>query len=108
MRIYPAKKRPFRHAVAAVLTAAALAAAAFLAGQTGQASEEQARQAAEEAVRQAMISCYAIEGCYPASFDYLKEHYGVSVDERFVVEYDAFGGNIMPQVTVLVRGGSAV
>ncbi|MBQ4051630.1 MAG: hypothetical protein IJD13_08355 [Oscillospiraceae bacterium] len=108
MRIYSGKRQPLRHIFAALLTAAALAAAAVFAAQTGEASDERARQAAEDTIRRAMVTCYAIEGFYPSSLDYLCEYYGVAADERFVVEYEAFGGNIMPQVTVIFRGGSAV
>ena len=108
MRLYAEKRYPIKHIAAIGLTAAALVAAAFFAAQTGKASDERARQATEDAVRRATVSCYAIEGFYPPSLEYLCEHYGVSMDERFVVEYEAFGGNIMPQVTVIFRGGSAV
>ncbi|MDR1194552.1 MAG: hypothetical protein LBK98_10400 [Peptococcaceae bacterium] len=65
-------------------------------------SAEEERRVAEESIRRAVISCYAIEGRYPASFDYLKENFGIRVDERkFRVEYDIFASNIMPDITVL-------
>ena len=108
MRIYSGKKQSVRYISAALLTAAVLAASAVFAVRTGETSDERARAAAEDSIRRAMITCYAIEGFYPASVDYLYEHYGVAADERFVVEYEVLGGNIMPQVTVIFRGGSAV
>lgn len=108
MRIYPGEKRSAQYIAAAILTAAVLTAAAVFAVRAGEASDERARAAEEEAIRKAMITCYAVEGFYPASLDYLYEHYGVAADERFVVEYEVLGGNIMPQVTVILRGGSAV
>lgn len=58
----------------------------------------------EEALRRGCVACYASEGVYPQDLDYLKEHYGVQVDEsRYDVHYDVFAENLMPDITVLVR-----
>lgn len=56
----------------------------------------------EEAIRRAAVSCYAIEGFYPADTDYLVENYGLIIDEsKYTVFYDAFASNILPEITVL-------
>lgn len=56
----------------------------------------------EEAVRRAAVACYAAEGAYPPSIEYLEEHYGLTVDEsRYIVHYDVFADNILPDITVL-------
>ena len=56
----------------------------------------------EEATRRAAVSCYAIEGFYPADTDYLVENYGLIIDEsKYTVFYDAFASNILPEITVL-------
>ena len=56
----------------------------------------------EEAVRRGCVACYAAEGRYPPDLEYLKEHYGIQVDEgRYTVRYDAFAENLMPDITVL-------
>ena len=48
------------------------------------------------------MACYAAEGRYPPDLEYLKEHYGIQVDEgRYTVRYDAFAENLMPDITVL-------
>ena len=58
----------------------------------------------ENALRNAAVSCYAIEGAYPPSAEYLIENYSVQVDEeRFAVKYEFYGSNLMPDITVLVR-----
>ena len=50
------------------------------------------------------MQCYAVEGSYPASLDYLEENYGLLVNhDRFIVTYEAFASNLMPQVNVLER-----
>lgn len=59
------------------------------------------RKSAEEAVRRAAVTCYALEGSYPESYEYLKEHYGVRVSEkRYTVHYNVFASNLMPEVTI--------
>ena len=64
-------------------------------------AEEDLRQL-EEALRRGCVACYAAEGVYPPSIDYLKDHYGLQVDEaRYTVRYSAFAENLMPDITVL-------
>ena len=66
-------------------------------------SEEDLRQL-EEALRRGCVACYSSEGIYPPNLDYLKERYGVQVDEtRYTVMYDVFADNLMPDITVLVN-----
>ena len=57
----------------------------------------------EESLRHAAISCYAIEGRYPPTLDYLITHYKVIIDdEKYVVHYSGiFASNIMPIITVV-------
>lgn len=58
----------------------------------------------EEALRRAVVTCYATEGIYPPNLTYVKEHYGVQVnEERYLVVYEAFAENLMPEITVLER-----
>lgn len=64
-------------------------------------SEEDLRQL-EETLRRGCVACYAAEGAYPTNLDYLKNHYGVQIDEeRYIVHYYAFAENLMPDITVL-------
>ncbi len=85
--------------VAAV--AALLCFAAAVNGLDDGRSQEALRQL-EEALRRSCVACYAAEGVYPPDLDYLEEHYGVQVDgTRYVVYYDVFAENLMPDITVL-------
>ena len=71
---------------------------------TGGAVGETGRKNAEEAVRRAAVTCYALEGAYPESYDYLRTHYGVRVNEkRYAVHYNIFASNLMPDITVTER-----
>lgn len=53
-------------------------------------------------IRRASVQCYAIEGRYPPSAQYLTDHYGIQIDEnRYSVFYDGFASNVMPDITVV-------
>ncbi len=57
-----------------------------------------------KAIRQASVQCYAIEGRYPPSVEYLEENYGVQVNHsRFIVSYEAYASNQLPAVAVLEK-----
>ena len=59
--------------------------------------------AMEQAVRRSVVQCYAIEGRYPPSLDYLEEHYGLILDrDRYVYHYQVYGANLLPEIAVLV------
>ena len=65
---------------------------------TGQRSQETLRKA----ITRACIQCYAIEGRYPPSVEYLEENYGIQIDhDKYNVFYDGFASNIMPEITVI-------
>ena len=71
-------------------------------------SDQTARQqkkSLEEAIRRDMVICYAMEGAYPESLEYLTEHYGLTINRQsYLVVYEAFASNQLPEVQVLVRG----
>ena len=68
----------------------------------GQARE--GRQQLEDALRRAAVACYAAEGIYPPTLEYLTQHYGVQInEERYTVYYEIFGDNLMPEITVLEK-----
>lgn len=61
-----------------------------------------------QGIRKAVVSCYAVEGKYPYSLEYLKEHYGLVVDEeKYIVSYDVFASNIMPDIYIARRNTDA-
>ena len=64
-------------------------------------SAENLRQL-EDILHKGCAACYAAEGAYPPDLKYLKEHYGVQVDEtKYTVYYNIFAQNLMPDITVL-------
>ena len=69
-------------------------------------TDREGMRLAEQAVRQAAVSCYALEGTYPATYEELKASSGIAVDEeKYKVFYEIFASNIMPEITVLERQG---
>lgn len=58
----------------------------------------------ERALKQSVTLCYALEGSYPGSLEYLRDHYGIRWDEdKFLVDFEAVGSNLPPDVTVIAR-----
>ena len=60
-----------------------------------------------DAVRNAALTCYAVEGAYPNDLEYLRTHYGLAYDQsRYFVTYSAFASNQLPDIYVTeVRTG---
>lgn len=64
-------------------------------------SSERLRQV-EQAVRRSCAACYAAEGAYPPDLDYLKDRYGLQInDGDYIVHYAAQAGNLMPDIVVM-------
>ena len=64
-------------------------------------------QIVRDAVKNAALTCYAVEGAYPSDLQYLRANYQLTYDEsRFVIFYDAWGENVMPDITVSEAGVS--
>lgn len=91
--------------VAVILAAAALMWFFTALGQLSAGQKEEGRRQLETALRKAAVACYAAEGAYPESLEYLMAHYGVQINaEVYVVHYRVFGENLMPDITVLIKG----
>ncbi|MCH5266499.1 MAG: hypothetical protein J1F02_11405 [Lachnospiraceae bacterium] len=58
----------------------------------------------DSSIRKATMTCYATEGVYPPTIQYLQDNYGIQIDEgKFTVFYEVFGDNMMPDITVMER-----
>ena len=61
-------------------------------------------QTLQNAVTRSVTTCYTLEGSYPQSLSYLKEHYGLHYDEdKYFVDYQPLGANIMPDITIIKK-----
>lgn len=58
----------------------------------------------EEIIRHYATACYALEGSYPSSLEYLQKNYGLIINEnQYVYYYDAFASNILPDIKVMKK-----
>ena len=66
------------------------------------AAGEKGLESLETALRRSVVHCYAAEGFYPPSLEYLEDHYGLTYDkDRYWIDYQPVGSNLMPDMTVL-------
>ena len=70
----------------------------------GNITTEQNLALTKNAINRAAVQCYANEGFYPPTLDYLEKNYGVTIDRNsFDVDYDCAAANIMPNITVFQK-----
>ena len=98
------KSRPWRSVLAAVVILAVLLWFFTAIGNLNRGSGEEGREQLEAALRRSAVACYAAEGIYPPTLDYLTEHYGVQIEDKYIVFYEIFASNLMPDITVLEKG----
>ena len=66
------------------------------------------QESLESALMRDIAHCYAVEGFYPPSLDYIEEHYGLTYNKKlFFVDYQPIGSNMRPNVTILLRKASS-
>lgn len=99
------KRRLAASLAAAAAVTCAIAAAAFCgADALGAATASQQARAAETAMRRAAVQCYAVEGRYPESLEYIVENYGFTADnDRLVYHYKVYAANLLPEMRVFLR-----
>jgi len=72
--------------------------------QASKKSGDEELRVVEEAIVRAVVSCYAFEGFYPESLDYLEQHYNLVINsQRFYVRYEKIADNVMPIIAVFDR-----
>lgn len=83
------------------LVAVLLTGVRLLSGQADKKGTETLR----DSLYRASVQCYAIEGRYPPSVEYLEENYGIQINrDCYYVFYDGFASNVMPEITVMLAG----
>ena len=61
-----------------------------------------------DAILEATMTCYAVEGMFPEDLAYLRENYRLAYNEdRYLVTYDAFASNRVPNIYVTERGAAS-
>lgn len=76
-------------------------------GSVNESTLSKQQESLETALERSISQCYAVEGCYPPSLEYLEQHYGLLYDEKiFLIDYEYYGSNLLPEVTILRRTGA--
>lgn len=84
-----------------VVVALLTAAMALPLSRFAQDSSRMQSRAIEQAITTAVLQCYALEGSYPPSLAYLRDNYGVIIDEEhYYYRYEIFASNIRPVIAV--------
>ena len=90
--------------IAVVLSAAVIITAVFIVRSSDESRKNENLRIIENGVRKAATECYAVEGFYPESIEYLKENYSLYIDEKIcIVHYNPVSSNIMPDIRVLAK-----
>ena len=85
--------------LAAILLVLVLAVALF--SRIDKTQDREETMIVRQAVLNAALTCYAVEGAYPDDLEYLREYYQLAYDEdRYYVTYDYVGANLMPDIYV--------
>lgn len=64
--------------------------------------DDQSLEFAKNSVSRSVVLCYATEGVYPESLDYLEANYGLVLDrEAYIYHYEPLGGNLFPQIMII-------
>lgn len=67
-------------------------------------ADEQELENVKSSIEKGVTMCYAIEGKYPDSIEYLRDNYGIVINEdKYIVHYECFADNIRPAVSILER-----
>ncbi len=69
-----------------------------------QASVEQQQEILATSLQRNITQCYALEGTYPPSLEYIITNYGLIYDDNlFFLDYQFIGSNIYPNVTIILK-----
>jgi len=66
--------------------------------------KQKGKEQLEQVLHKTAAACYAAEGIYPPDLEYMREHYGIRINEReYTVVYQTVASNLMPDITVLEK-----
>lgn len=70
-------------------------------------SAQKEKEGLEEALNRDIMHCYAVDGVYPPSLEFMENNYGLTYNEdKYFVDYKPVASNIYPDVTVVELYGS--
>lgn len=110
MNRFEQTRQPLRHTIAYLipLTAFVILLFLFLNGiqSVSDTTLDKQQTSLETALQRSITQCYAVEGTYPPTLEYLIAHYGLTYNpDLFLIDYEYYGSNLLPDVTVLRKQG---
>lgn len=93
-RFVPQKKKSFSHPMALSVLLCVVLLGLFLVSVNSLSAQTATQQqvSLENALQESVVQCYCIEGFYPESLQYLKDHYGIAYNSsQFFVDYQTLG-----------------
>ena len=76
----------------------------FAVDRSGRSTIEKQQESLEKAISRDIVQCYAIEGQFPPSLEYMEQHYGLTYDKNtFFVDYQPIASNLYPDFVVILR-----
>ena len=87
-----------------ILMLAVVLLAHFAWNDSGEDMKEEGAMAIRTMVQRGALQCYAVEGVYPPSLQYLEDNYGLQINtDDYYVTYEAFASNLPPTVIVQAK-----
>lgn len=97
-------KRALSFLLPCVLFAAMLAWFIIAASNAASSTGEKELSALKNNIENGITMCYAVEGVYPVSIEYLCDNYGLIYDkDKYRIDYERFASNVRPSVMILER-----
>lgn len=76
-------------------------------GSVSNANTSREKESLEDTLDRDIMHCYAVDGVYPPSLEFIEKNYGLHYDtERLYIDYQPVASNIYPDVTVIEIGGN--
>lgn len=98
------RRKSFSFPIAVVIIAVFIVVLFLVSGSMSKTSEAEQKKALESAIVRDVVHCYAIEGSYPESLDYIEKNYGLTYNkDLFFVDYRPIASNIMPDITIIEK-----
>lgn len=95
----------WRYMIAVLVTVVLIWLAWAITGSIEKRMDSQAIEFLRKQVTRVAVTCYSCEGRFPHDLSYLEDEYGLIYDkDKYLIVYDAFASNVMPQIRVLVEG----
>lgn len=67
-------------------------------------TQSESLRQSQAALSRTVTACYAIEGRYPPNVQYMRDNYGLAIDEEvYIIHYSYLASNIAPEMWVQER-----